>query len=229
MAKAGRGNKNISVVGGGGNINPPKKSADKRGIPNDATEYYVSGEGMWINQYLRGRGDFGELSDSEKQLIKDLDIATDGKITENTLYRSVDMGAIFGNSDSYDYDDLRTYLNYGGAGAWGKGAYAESKAKQVENTLNKAIGKTITEKGYMSTTTKESVAAEWGDFTGSENPVVIKINNKSGKVKGVDLSGYDKNVSKSEAQHERLLARNQSYKVTKIYGKNGGIYIDVDM
>ena len=56
------------------------------GMPNDATEQYVSGEGMWINQYLRGRGNFGELSDSEKEYLRDLDKATNGKITDNELY-----------------------------------------------------------------------------------------------------------------------------------------------
>lgn len=228
MAKGGKGNKNISVIGGG-KVSAPTKTEDMNGRPNDATEYYVSGEGMWINQYLRGRGDFGELSDAEKQYIKDLDTATNGKVTDEVLYRSVDMSAVLGSGDSWDYDDIRTYLNYGGADAWGKGAYAESKVKKVENTLNKTLGKTITEKGYMSTTTSEKVATDWGGFTGSENPIVLKINNKSGKVKGVNLSGYDKNVSPSEAQHERLLARNQSYNVKKIYGKNGSIYVEVDM
>lgn len=54
------------------------------GKPNDATEYYVSGDGMWINQYLRGRGDFGELTESEKQYLSDLDKATNGKIKTET-------------------------------------------------------------------------------------------------------------------------------------------------
>ena len=43
----------------------------------------------------------------------------------------------------------------------------------------------------------------------------------------VDLSGYDKNTS--DPQKETLLARGQSYKVTKIYGKNGNINVDVEM
>ena len=80
----------------------------------------------------------------------------------------------------------------------------------------------------MSTTTSSDVAENWGDFTGSEKPVVMKITT-SKNTRGVNLSGYDKNVSKSEAQHERLLARNQSYNVKKIYAKDGTIYVDVKM
>ena len=175
---------------GGGN-------AGGQGKPNDATEWYVSGEGMWINQYLRGRGEFGELSDTEKQMLKDLDTATNGKITDDTLYRSVDAEAIFGRMSDSDYQDLSQMLMYG-------------------------------EKSFGKGSTSSDVAENWGDFTGSEKPVVMKITT-SKNTRGVNLSGYDKNVSKSEAQHERLLARNQSYNVKKIYAKDGTIYVDVKM
>lgn len=197
------------------------------GKPNEATEYYVSGEGMWINQYLRGRGDFGELSSDEKQFIKDLDIATSGKITDDTLYRSVDAKAIFGNISDTDYSNLSTTLNYG-ADSFGKGDYADGIRNKVNNIISKTEGKSITEKGYMSTTTSVRVAEEWGDFTGSDMPVVVKLKT-SKNTKGVNLSSYDKNVSKAEAQHERLLARNQGYKVKKVYAKNGLIYVDATM
>lgn len=197
------------------------------GVTNAATEWYVSGEGMWINQYLRGNGDFGELSDSEKQAIKDLDKATSGTIKDDTLYRSVDASAIFGDMSDSTYSDLAQYVNYG-ENSFGKGAYADGVKSKMSNLINKTEGKTITEKGYMSTTTDSGVAEEWGDYTGSSKPVVMKIKTNS-STKGVDLSGYDKNVSAGEAQHERLLARNQSYQVTKIYSKNGYIYVDAEM
>ena len=204
-----------------------KASSGGGGVPNAATEWYVSGEGMWINQYLRGRGDFGELSDSEKQAIKDLDKATSGTIKDDTLYRSVDASAIFGDMSDSTYSDLAQYVNYG-ENSFGKGAYADGVKSKMSNLINRTEGKTITEKGYMSTTTDSGVAEEWGDYTGSSKPVVMKIKTNS-STKGVDLSGYDKNVSAGEAQHERLLARNQSYQVTKIYSKNGYIYVDAEM
>lgn len=203
------------------------KVGGARGKPNDATEYYVSGEGMWINQYLRGRGDFGELSDDEKQFIEDLDVATDGKITDDVLYRSVDASAILGNMGDVDNTDLFRYLQYG-ADAWGKGAYAKSISDKVAAVIKSVEGKEITEKGYMSTTTDRGVAEQWGDFTGASNPVVLEIKTNK-KTRGVNLSQYDRNVDADEAQHERLLARNQKYKVKRIYAKNGHIYVDAEM
>lgn len=194
------------------------------GVPNDATEYYVSGDGMYINNMLR-RGN--ALDDFEKKLVSDLDKATNGKIKDDTLYRSVDASAIFGNMSDTDYDNLRVSVIYG-ENAIGNGAYADKLKANVRNKIQNATGKTITEKGYMSTTTSQSVAEEWGGFSGSDKPVVMKI--KTGaNTKGVDLSRYDKKVSKEEAQHERLLARNQKYKVKKIYGHNNQVYVDVEM
>ena len=195
------------------------------GKPNDATEYYVSGEGMWINQYLRGNGDFGELTESEKQYLKDLDKATNGKISNDTLYRSVDASAIFGNMSETDYENLRTALVYG-KDSLGKGQYADGIRQKVDGIINRTIGKAQTEKGYMSTTTSKSIAEEFGGFTGSDKPIVMNIKTNK-NTKGVNLSGYDKNAS--TPQKEVLLARGQSYKVTNIYGKNGNIYVDVEM
>lgn len=195
------------------------------GKPNDATEYYVSGDGMWINQFLRGEDGFGELSESEKQYLKDLDTATNGKITDEVLYRSVDAQAIFGSMSDSDYDNLRQLVLYG-ENAFGKGSYAESIKRDVKSRIGRAEGKTIPEKGFMSTTSEASVAEEWGGFSGSDKPIVMRM--KTGKnTRGVNLSSYDKKVSADNAQHERLLARNQKYKVLKVYGKNGHIYVDV--
>ena len=43
------------------------------------------------------------------------------------------------------------------------------------NDAKSVIGTTKTEKGYMSTTRDFNLAESFGDFTGSENPVVMKI------------------------------------------------------
>ena len=196
------------------------------GKPNDATEYYVSGEGMWINDYLRGRGDFGELTPSEQQYIKDLDTATNGKIKDSTLYRNVDAEAIFGRMSDVDYYNLQQTLTYG-EDSWGKGNYADGIRNKVSNIIDNTKGKVKTEKGYMSTTSDANIAEDWGDFTGSEKPIVMKIKT-SNNTKGVNLSQYDKNAP-DMPQKERLLARNQSYTVKDIYGKNGLIYVDVEM
>lgn len=212
-------------MGGRGSSNPG--SGGSSGKPNDATEHYVSGDGMWINQYLRGEPGFGELSDSEKQYLKDLDKATSGAIKDDVLYRSVDADAIFGSMSDSDYDNLRQLVLYG-ENSFGKGSYADSIKRKVNEKISRAEGKTITEKGFMSTTSDSGVAEEWGGFSGSEKPIVMKITTNK-RTKGVNLSTYDKNVSAENAQHERLLARNQKYKVRKVYAKNGYIYVDVNM
>ena len=63
-----------------------------------ALEEYVSGEGMWINQYLRGNGDFGELTPAEKQYLADLEKATSQQLGKDyDLYRAADARAVFGN------------------------------------------------------------------------------------------------------------------------------------
>jgi hypothetical protein len=203
------------------------ETSDEKGKPNSATEYYVSGDGMWINQYLRGRGDFGDLTESEEQFLKDLDTATDGNVKIDTLYRSVDASAIFGNISDVDYTNLSTALNYGGD-TFGKGAYADGVRDKVNKIISNTEGKSITEKGFMSTTKDKDIAMEFGDFTGSEMPIVMKIDT-GGNAHGVDVSIYDKNVDESEKQEEVLLARNQSYIVERIYSEDHNICVDVKL
>lgn len=192
------------------------------GKPNEATEYYVSGDGMYINNALReGR----ELDAEEKQLVKDLDLATNGNVKQNDLYRNVDAKAIFGNLDYTEYENLVNLLGYGEK-SFDKGAYSQAQLQKAKDLINKTQGKTVKEKGYMSTTKDESIASDWGGFSGSEMPVVMHLKNTKG-AKGVDVSGYDKNTS--SPQKEVLLGRNQSYKVDNIGFKNGNIYVDVTL
>ena len=219
---------NLQLFGGRGASSSVTSSASGAGKPNDATEWYVSGEGMWINDYLRGRGgDFGELSDREKQYLKDLDKATSGKVKEKELYRNVDASAIFGDMTNSEFDDMRAEIVYNGFSK-DKGKYAQGIAANINNKIEQTKGKVITDKGFVSTTKDERIANDFDGFTGSEKPIILKIKTNS-NTKGVDVSVYDKNVSKADAQKEVLLGRNQKYKVDNIYGKNGHIYVDVSM
>lgn len=56
----------------------------------DALQYYVQGNGMYINDYLRNRNNhierMGEMTDFDNQLIKDLDNATDNIISDKKYY-----------------------------------------------------------------------------------------------------------------------------------------------
>lgn len=188
----------------------------------DAAEYYVSGEGMWINQYFRKNGEgFGDLSDFEKGFVKDLDALTTGsRPRENTLYRSVDASAIFGEGPAADVWALEAVLN---------GQKVSPDIQATANQLLKsAIGREITDKGYMSTTKDYSIASGFGSFTGSGAPVVLELTGAQ-KVKGADVSRLDKNVSAGYAQKEVLLSRGQRYTPKRIYMKNGSLVVQAEL
>ena len=194
----------------------------------DALEWYVSGDGMWINQYLRGNGDFGTLNDTEQNLLDLLTSATSKPLeATDKLYRSVDASVIFSDLDEEEVSQMVTHLLYGDS-AYDKGAYSQSVKKRMETALNKAKGKEITEKGFMSTTVDRKVAEEFGDFTGAENPIVIEFDTKGKQLKGADLDFLD---IEEDPQRERLLARNTRYKVTDISvatNEDGMKYIKVN-
>ena len=186
----------------------------------EALEYYVSGDGMWINQYLRNDGQgFGELSDGEKQYVSDLDSALSRTVQDRELYRSVDASAVFGDIDFYN---LEAAVIYGQADKYSQAAYKQAQS---------LIGTTKTEKGYMSTTRDAQIAEEFGGFTGATNPVVMRIT-PSKSTKGANVSKATKGIAeveRADPQKETLLARNQKYTINRIYGKNGHIYVDVSM
>lgn len=194
----------------------------------DAIEYYVSGEGMWINQYLRGRGDFGELSQNEKDFLNDLEkITNSDTIKEDTLYRTVDASAIFGDMTDSEFDDFRSEIIYNSFSK-AKGSYSQGIAKNINNRINNAIGKTYNEKGFMSTTKSLNIAENNMYTFGSQKPVIMEIKNTRG-TKGRDVmknaSQRLKNVEKSDPQKEVLLARNKKYKIDSVSNKNGNIYV----
>lgn len=189
---------------------------------NESVEYYVSGDGMFINQYLRGNvgSDFGELSQNEKQYLKDLDKATSEKLGEpQTVYRSLDAGVLFNGITSSEYNSLKNNLVYG------------DNQKYTVDVSNKAKSKLIqkyNEKGFMSTTTSRSYADDFGGFTGSDMPVVARIKT-SKNTKGVNIGKKYPALEKRMQQKEVLLGRNQTGKITNLYGKNGNIYVDIEM
>lgn len=186
------------------------KPAELTQDQKDALEYYVSGDGMYINQMLRGKMD-EPMTDMEKQLVNDLDGATSAPVGENkTLYRSVDAEAVFGKISDIQYENLVSSVVYG--------VKDKLVAKDAETLLKGATGKTITEKGFMSTTTDLEIATEWGGFTGSSKPIVLELTT-SKKTTGADLTNHHME------QSEVLLSRGQKYTVDGISAKNGQIYV----
>lgn len=195
-----------------------------------ALEYYVSGEGMWINQYLRGRGDFGELSQNEKEFLNNLEkITNSDNVKEDVLYRTTDASAIFGDMTDSEFDDFRNEI-VNGTFSKGKGAYSQGVANQINNRINNAINKEHTEKGFMSTTKSLGIAENNMYTFGSTKPIIMEIRGTKG-TKGYDVmkkaSPRLKQVEKSDPQKEVLLSKNKKYKVEGVSSKNGNIYVKV--
>jgi hypothetical protein len=160
----------------------------------DVLEDYVSGEGMDINNFLRQRNGMSvsDMTESERKRLSLIDSAM-GKSElpkDQVLYRSVDASAVF------DKDALKKIR-------WGE---------YSDEDLQGFVGKTITDKGFMSTTTDKEIAFGWGDFTGSESPIVLQLDTPSG-THGIDLRKFD---IEGEEQKEILLDRGLSYEITSI-------------
>ena len=190
---------------------------------NDAIDYYVSGDGMWINKYLRNPEQFakegGNVSEEEKQIIADLDKETTSTpVTEKKLYRAVDASAIFGDISDGDFDDLVAHVVYG------------NNDKLIANKagllINRAENKQVTEPGFMSTTKDKEIADNWDGFTGSNKEVILELDIPDGMT-GKDLAAYD---VEGEEQKEVLLPRNTDYFIKKItQGENGKILVQAQV
>ena len=173
---------------------------------------------MWINQFFRGNEALGGLSDGERAFVRDLDSATNRSVGEQTLYRSVDASAIFGNISDIDYERLVDHIVFGDN--------QRIVANSARKTLSGVQGRTLTEKGYMSTTSDYGIARDWKGFSGSSKPIVLEIKTNS-KTKGANVSYTDKKASNK--QKEVLLARGQKYKVKSVGAKDGQLYVRVEM
>lgn len=191
---------------------------------NEALDAYISGDAMWLNNYLRGRGDFGELDKWEQKLLDELTAVTKlDKVGERTLWRSVDARAIFGDMTDGDFEDLAGRILYGD-----NNKFTMEKTQRFMDV----VGKEITEKGFMSTTKDKDVAAAWGDYSGSRTPVLMKIRTTA-NTRGVDVEKYtlahNAEVEQSQAQKEILLRRGQRYKVVGIKELDGQICVEVEL
>ena len=187
---------------------------------NEAIEEYVSGDGMWINNKLRGIGEIADypLSEGDKIYLEKLDQATQSQIVkEKTLYRSVDISSIIGDISDSEYDDLKSAYIY------------NNKSKPAQEAINKYLknieGKEIVDKGFMSTTKSKEIALDFQDFTGSSKPCVIEFNVPKG-IKGIDLKDFD--IADME-QKEVLLARNQKFVIREVRQEQGQFYFKADL
>lgn len=196
-----------------------KNNDDKGAKPTknelEAVEYYVSGDGMYINDYLRNRNNpvdrMGPMSSLDKDLIKYLENATNREHSCKTLYRTVDASAIFGDINDTEWDNLKGKLLYNGD-------------HDVSYLLEKAKGKVVIDKGFMSTTKDYDKALDFEDFTGAEHPVIMTLSNAN-KVKGFDVGKYLPELNKRMDQEEVILHNNSKYVIKDIIGKDGKIQV----
>lgn len=186
----------------------------------EAIEEYVSGDGMWINNKLRGIGEIADypLNEDDKIYLEKLDQATQSQIVkEKTLYRSVDISSIIGDISDFEYDDLKSAYIY------------NNKSKPAQEAINKYLknieGKEIVDKGFISTTKDKEIALDFQDFTGSSKPCVIEFNVPNG-VHGIDLKEFD--IADME-QKEVLLARNQKFVIREVRQEQGQFYFKADL
>lgn len=191
---------------------------------NPYIESYASGDMMWVNKYLRDKEAFGYISEEERSYIKELTKLTNAEhVKDDILYRSVDASAIFKNISRSDYDDLVEHLVYG-----------DNSQRKIDKvaSLRRVIGQEQTEKGFMSTTRSVDIANEWGGFSGSDKPIVMRIKTNK-NTRGFDIERYEKihhpDIERESPQREVLLSRNQRYKVMSISGGDGSIYVDVEL
>ena len=100
------------------------------------------------------------------------------------------------------FEALRSHLVYGDNQKY--------TLSQIDGIVDKTKGRTVTEKGFMSTTKDYDLASEWGSFTGSDKPIVLEFDDIPKNLKGADLKMFD---VEGDEQHEVLLARNTKYEI----------------
>lgn len=162
--------------------------------------------------FVQGGGIDGE----DKLLKKGLDEATAYPLgSAITLYRGVSAESIFGK-DFEEYGLLKSGL---------LNNYTDTDVVQAVVNVRKAtIGRTFVDKGFMSTSTSSAI----GESFGGTQPVVMRISAKK-STRGIDLNKVRGLYRNNTYEREVLLARNTRYKVTKIYAKNGHIYVDASI
>lgn len=176
-----------------------------------AVESYVSGNTMYINQFLRRHE---QLDNQEKELVKDLDSAINKEIvTETKLYRSVDASVIFGNLRESDFESLEDYITMG-EDAFDKGSYSQSLLRRSKSIVDGAIDKTITDEGYLSTTLDQKIAIDFQYYTAAEHPIVMELEVPKEEIHG--FPAYKHFEIEDEPQKEILLERGLSMKITDV-------------
>lgn len=211
VENGGEGSGNFGHGGRPGEVggSAPKGSGGASGgitkEEEDTLAWYVSGDGMWINQHLRGRMAEGtsELTEDEQKMLDTLTNLANDKIEPRPLYRSVEAEAIFGKMDTFEWEALEGHLLYN---------LEDANAQKLIDSL---IGKEITEKGFMSTSKDRSYVGGFGEEMGLEQPIVLEFE-PSNNTRGIDLAKKCPKLDEAMGQSEVILKPGAKYEITDI-------------
>lgn len=236
MAKDSKGGRRAKTSGGGKQLLLPPPT-NNTASQDEAIEYYVSGDGMWINNYLRERGYYDNpenrntLSESDKKIIEDMTRATErdlidtggtGPANERPLWRSVDA-SMFGLS-STEIDALKQEFVFGGLNKSNQRYYGPI-LKGAMAKLGKFRDLQI-DKGFMSTTESFEVARDWGAFSGAETPIVLKIRT-AGNQRGYILKKNLPALNEMMEQDEVILSRNTKWRFSSCSNVDGTLCFNI--
>lgn len=179
-------------------------------LAKEALDYYISGNGYDMTYNLRiGKA----LNGEDKLLAKGLDIATKKALGKPyILYRGVSVESLFGKEGLDNFGLLKSHFVNG----YNDGYVMDGVKKAMNNKKS-----TYSDRSFMSTSTDSSTAEGFG----GSSSVVLRLKVPS-KTKGIDLNSNKSYYKNNTSEKEVLLARNQRYKILKVYGKNGKIYVD---
>ena len=96
----------------------------------------------------------------------------------------------------------------------------------TRGNIHSMIGRTITDKGYLSTSIDKKVPKDM--YPMDRDTVFMRIKSK-GKHRAMDVNGLLGRKSPSPGQKEILLGRNTKFTIAKVNEKNGITYIDVEL
>lgn len=127
--------------------------------------------------------------DKYKDVIEKIDKASTDKTSDN-LYRGLDS------------DFTKTLANKHGI----------KDVNDINELKSKLIGKTITDKGYMSTTRDLKTAGDFARDKGTGKTTVMQI---SGKKKGVEVTKHVTNY-RAKQEKEFIIKRGSKVKITNV-------------
>lgn len=101
----------------------------------------------------------------------------------------------------------------------------EGDRTRLIGDLQQFVGKSFTEKGYMSTSIREDIAETFALNSASKGGIVMVVNAKKGTKGAINLSGKGYNGHEAEV----LFGRNKTYKVTSVREIGFNVYAFVDL